>query len=90
MNPMDPVSPGGAPLRSAIAEAYERAAALADYFGKLTADALRQDDVIPTADALAEVEAMIAALGAIVRELPRLAMSGREPSSEKTDEAAQG
>ena len=90
MNPMDPVSPGGAPLRSAIAEAYERAAALADYFGKLTADALRQDDVLPTADALAEVEAMIAALGSIVRELPRLAMSGRARSSEKTDEAAEG
>ncbi|HET9614780.1 MAG TPA: hypothetical protein VFP22_08205 [Candidatus Limnocylindrales bacterium] len=90
MNPKDPVNPGGAPLRSAIAEAYERASALADYFGKLTADALRRNDVLPAAPALAEVEAMIDALGAIVRELPRLAMAGRAPSSEKIDEAAQG
>ncbi len=90
MNPKDPVAAGGAPLRSAIAEAYERAAALADYFGKLTADALRQDDVLPTASALAEVEAMITALGAIVRELPRLAMSAAERPTEKIDEAARG
>lgn len=91
MNPKDPARAGGAsPLRGALAEAYQHASALSDYFGGLTNDAHRGGDPIPTAPALAQMEAMIDALAAIVRELPRLAMQSRPRSPEEIDKAAQG
>jgi len=90
MTPKDPSPAGGAPLRAAIAEAYEHAAALSDYFGRLTADVLAGRDGIPAAPALAEVEALTEALAAIVRDLPRLAMQSGERRPEEVDEAAQG
>jgi hypothetical protein len=90
MNPKDPASPGGAPLRIAIADAYERSSALAQYFGRLTEEARRGDDALPTAPALAEIEEALGVLAAIVRDLPRLVMASRERSPEKIDEAAQG
>jgi hypothetical protein len=90
MIPKDPPPAGGAPLRAAIAEAYEHASALSDYFGRLMADALAGGDAIPSAPALAEVEALTGALAEIVRELPRLAMKSGSRAPEKIDEAAQG
>ena len=90
MNPKDPAASGGTPLRRAIAEAYEHASALSDYFGPLTADARRGQEPVPAAPDLAQVEAMIDALAAIVRELPRLAMQSGERSPQEIDEAAQG
>jgi hypothetical protein len=90
MTPKDLPPAGGAPLRAAIAEAYQHASALSDYFGRLMADALAGGDAIPRAPALAEVEALTAALAEIVRDLPRLAMESGRRATEKIDEAAQG
>ncbi|HKB70317.1 MAG TPA: hypothetical protein VKH46_05690 [Thermoanaerobaculia bacterium] len=91
MNPKGLAAAGsGTPLRLAIADAYERASALTAYFGRLTGEAVRGEEAVPTASELAEVEAMIEALAAVVRELPRLAMGSRDRSPEKIDEAAQG
>jgi hypothetical protein len=90
MTPKDPSPAGGAPLRAAIAEAYEHASALSDYFGRLMADALAGRDAVPSAPALAEVEGLVDALAAIVRDLPRLAMQPGKRLPEDIDEAAQG
>ncbi len=90
MTPKDPPPAGGVPLRAAIAEAYEHASALSDYFGRLMADALAGRDGIPAAPELAEAEALAAALAAIVRDLPRLAMQSGERPRDEAGEAAQG
>lgn len=90
MTPKDPPPAGGAPLRAAIAEAYEHASALSDYFSRLMADALAGGDGIPAAPALAEAEALTVALSAIIRDLPRLAMKPGNRPPQEIDEAAQG
>jgi hypothetical protein len=85
--------PDSGPLRIAIAEAYQHAAGLSDYFGRLTDELRRGGDVIPDPGALAEAEAMIAALALIVRELPRLVPGFAErlkAAEERPDEAARG
>ena len=88
MSPKEPASTGGDPLRIAIADAYERASALSAYFGRLTGEVIRGEEPVLRAPELAEVEAAIDALSALVRDLPRLVMRLRAP--EKIDEAAQG
>jgi ribosomal protein L16 Arg81 hydroxylase len=90
MSPKDPAPAGAAPLRSAIAEAYEHASALSDYFGRLMADSRSRTETVPEAAALAEAEALTAALAAIIRDLPRLAMRPGERAPEAIDKAAQG
>jgi len=85
--------PDTGPLRIAVAQAYQHSAGLTDYFGRLTEELRRDGDAAPDARSLAEVEAMISALEAIVRELPRLVpgfaerLAGGQPRS---DEAARG
>lgn len=94
MAPNDRASPpDSGPLRIAIAEAYQHAAGLSDYFGRLTDELARGGDAVPDARSLAEAEAMIAALAVIVRELPRLVpgFAERLKAAEKgSDEAARG
>lgn len=85
--------PDTGPLRIAVAQAYQHAAGLTDYFGRLTRELSRDRDAVPDARSLAEVEAMIAALDAIVRELPRLVPGFAErlkAAEERSDEAARG
>ena len=86
-------SPDADPLRIAVAEAYQHAAGLTDYFGRLTEELREDGDAVPDARALAEVEAMIASLARIVRELPRLVPGFAERLKEaekRADEAARG
>jgi hypothetical protein len=86
-------SPDAGPLRIAVAEAYQHAAGLSDYFGRLTEELHRNVDAFPDARALAQVEAMIAALAAVVRELPRLVPGFAESlkaTEERSDHAARG
>jgi len=81
------------PLRIAVAQAYQYAAGLTDYFGRLTEELRREGDAAPDARSLAEVEAMIAALETIVRELPRLVPGFAErlkAGERRSDEAARG
>lgn len=81
------------PLRIAVAEAYQHAAGLSDYFGRLTEELRRDGDAFPDSRALAEVEAMIAALAAVVRELPRLVPGFAErlkAAEERSGHAARG
>jgi hypothetical protein len=86
----DPASPGGvAPLRLAVADAYERASGLAAYFGQLTRDLASESQRLPDAPSLAEAEAMILALEAIVRELPRLVPGFAERIKAAADEDSQ-
>jgi hypothetical protein len=85
--------PDNGALRNAVAQAYQHAAGLTDYFGRLTEELRGDGDAAPDARSLAEVEAMIAALEAIVRELPRLVPGFAErlkAREERPDEAARG
>ena len=85
--------PENGPLRNAVAQAYQHAAGLTDYFGRLTEELRGDADAFPDARSLAEVEAMIAALEAIVRELRRLVPGFAErlkAAEERPDEAARG
>ena len=86
--------PDTGPLRSAVAEAYQHAAGLTDYFGRLTQDLHEGTDPVPDARALAEAEAMIAALAALVQKLPRLVPGFAERleavKADRSDEAAEG
>ena len=94
MAPNDRASlPDSGPLRIAIAEAYQHAAGLSDYFGRLTEELRRGGDAVPDAGALAEAEAMIAALAAIVRDLPRLVPGFEErikAAEHRANEVARG
>jgi hypothetical protein len=87
-------SPDRGPLRSAVAEAYQHAAGLSDYFGRLTQDLHDGTEAVPDARALAEAEAMIAALAALVQKLPRLVPGFAErldaAKRDRSDEAAEG
>lgn len=79
-------------LTRAVAEAYQNAAGLSDYFGRVLEE-IRAGSAVPNANDLLEAEAMIAALEAIVRELPRLVpgWADRVKKSESDrDEAAEG
>lgn len=84
--------PDAQALTRAVAEAYQNAAGLSDYFGRVLED-VRAGAAVPNANELIEAEAMIAALDAIVRELPRL-VPGWNERTKKTeagrDEAAGG
>jgi hypothetical protein len=85
--------PDTGPLRIAVAQAYQHAAGLTDYFGRLTEEMRGDADAVPDARSLAEAEAMIAALEAIVRELPRLVPGFAErlkAGEERSDEAVRG
>ena len=85
--------PDTGPLRNAVAQAYQYAAGLTDYFGRLTEELREDGDAVPDARSLAEAEAMIAALEAIVRELPRLVPGFADrlkAGQERADEAARG
>jgi len=86
--------PDTGPLRSAVAEAYQHAAGLTDYFGRLTQDLHHGTDAVPDARSLAEAEVMIAALTALVQKLPRLVPGFAErldaAKADRSDEAAEG
>lgn len=79
-------------LRRAVAEAYQNAAGLSDYFARVLEE-IRTGAPAPNASDLLEAEAMIAALAAIVRDLPQLVPGWAErvrKAEEARDEAAGG
>jgi len=86
-------APSEAPaLTRAVAEAYQNAAGLSDYFGRILEE-VRTGASVPNANDLLEAEAMVAALEAIVRELPRLVPGWAERMKQREterDEAAGG
>jgi len=89
----DPEPSGSvAPLRIAVAEAYEQASGLAAYFGQLTRDLAAGSDLVLDAPSLAEAEAMILALESLVRDLPRLVpgFAGNGKMPRKADSKAAG